>query len=184
MRRLIFGGRVRIRDVSDQRGPLGMVVPPSVLAFCVVRAPTGSPGLVCRESTGLASTAFTHDPSRWCHPRAPRRPRCLARLPGTVGRHGSLTGGLRTGCGLWADDIAANSTVVAARQSGPEACRMGSHDLLRGRHRSSRGALGWPKILRRRIVSKAPRTVIAGGLQAGDGDMFGSTWNTGGRSIS
>ena len=40
----------------------GIDAPSSVLAFSVVRALTGSPGLVRRESTGFMSTVFTHEP--------------------------------------------------------------------------------------------------------------------------
>src|SRR5690242_3717750 len=38
-----------------------MDLPSSVLAGCVVRALTGSPGLLFRESTGFVSTAFTDE---------------------------------------------------------------------------------------------------------------------------
>ena len=48
-----LGGRVCIGDVSRQVLSLGIDVPSSVLAFSVVRALTGSPGLVRLESTGL-----------------------------------------------------------------------------------------------------------------------------------
>src|SRR5213082_627018 len=41
--------------------PLGMDLPSSVLVGCVVRALTGSPGLLLLESTGFVSTAFTDE---------------------------------------------------------------------------------------------------------------------------
>src|SRR5882724_6377331 len=104
-----------------------MDVPPSVLAFWVVRALTGSPGLVCRESTGLVSTAFTDDPlarfalvSSACAvpaalPCAPAPERSAATAPWPEVWAPAL---------FCAHDVAANSSAVAARQSGPEGCRI------------------------------------------------------------
>src|SRR3979490_2400589 len=157
-----------------------MDVLPSVLAFCVVRALTGSPGLVCRESTGLVSTAFTDDPlarfallSSACAapaalPCAPAPERSAATVPWPEAW---------APAGFWADDVAANSSAVAARQSGPERCRTGiamiSFARSVGRRFSDVELFPGPR---------APS--IVGGLRPGEGDMFGSTWNTGARSSS
>ena len=83
---------------------------------------------------------------------------------------------------LWADAVAANSTAVARRQSAPEMCRIGvtriSCVVSLGPGRKSCGLSAGPKVLGRRIVSKAPRAVNcrwpATGAPSG---VKGSTWN-------
>ena len=55
--------RMHDTEVNPEEGDanLGMDLPSSVLAGCVVRALTGSPALLFRESTGFVSTAFTDE---------------------------------------------------------------------------------------------------------------------------
>src|ERR1700739_4956721 len=107
-----------------------MDLPSSVLAGCVVRALTGSPGLLFRESTGFVSTALTDEspasvallspawaaaeepalpcaraPERWA-PRAPC-PDVRAEAPAWLWGAGVCAGG------LWADEAATRSAVAA-----------------------------------------------------------------------
>ncbi len=53
---------LHLSDVPREQLCFGIEVPPCVVVACVVRAMTGSPGLLRFESTGLVRTALTDEP--------------------------------------------------------------------------------------------------------------------------
>jgi hypothetical protein len=121
------------RDGREILLPLGIEVPPSVLAGCVVCALTGSPGLLRQESTGLVSTAFTDDPlARFALvSSACAAPAALCARTGAICPRGPLAGRLGSRSRL------ALGTRNRQTESSRKVSHQHSHDLLRGRHREA-----------------------------------------------
>jgi hypothetical protein len=91
--RLTLSTSVRLGEVPDQRAALGYGSPILGLAGRVVRARTGSPGLLFGESTGFVSAAFTDG--------SPSSVRLLSRA---WGRSGGVRVTLRLGSGATGAD--------------------------------------------------------------------------------
>jgi hypothetical protein len=128
--------RPRFRDVSDQE-PLGMDLRPWVLAAWVVRALTGSPGLLRVNFHGLENGIHDDPLARF----ALASSACGApELPGrTLARRWPLW--------LRADAVAADSSTTAARQIAPEIGRngMAASSARPGARRQILRALGRPE---------------------------------------